>query len=60
MDSLDNISQKVRTLNILKKKQVKTLENKLNNRPRKRFGYKTPNQLYLHKLSNQEKVSFIT
>jgi IS30 family transposase len=28
------------------------VEDKLNNRPRKRFGYKTPNQVYLQKLSN--------
>lgn len=42
------------------KEQVQEVENKLNNRPRKRFGYKTPNQVYLHKLTNQEKVAFIT
>ena len=42
------------------KKQVQAVENKLNDRPRKRFGYKIPNQVYLHKLTNQEKVSFIT
>ena len=42
------------------KVQVQAVENKLNNRPRKRFGYKTPNQVYLHKLTNQEKVAFIT
>ena len=42
------------------KEQVQAVENKLNDRPRKRFGYKTPNQVYLHKLTNQEKVAFIT
>lgn len=42
------------------KEQVQVVENKLNNRPRKRFGYKTPNQVYLHKLTNLEKVAFIT
>jgi IS30 family transposase len=36
--------------------QVQDVENKLNNRPRKRFGFKTPNQVYLHKLINQEKL----
>ncbi len=40
--------------------QVKNIENKLNNRPRKRFGYKTPNQVYLQKLTNQGKVAFMT
>lgn len=40
--------------------QVQEVENKLNNRPRKRFGFKTPNQVYLHKLINQEKVAFMT
>jgi IS30 family transposase len=28
--------------------QVQYVEDKLNNRPRKRFGFKTPNQVYLH------------
>ncbi len=42
------------------KEQVQAVENKLNNRHRKRFGYKTPNQVYLHKLTNQEKVAFMT
>lgn len=40
--------------------QVQYVENKLNNRPRKRFGFKTPNQVYLHKLINQGKVAFMT
>jgi IS30 family transposase len=40
--------------------QVQDVENKLNNRPRKRFGFKTPNQVYLHKLINQQKVAFMT
>jgi len=34
------------------KEQVQMVEDKLNNRPRKRFGFKTPNQVYLHKLTN--------
>jgi IS30 family transposase len=25
--------------------------NKLNNRPRKRYGFKTPNEVYLHKIN---------
>jgi IS30 family transposase len=32
--------------------QVKIVENKLNERPRKRFGFLTPNQVYLQKLTN--------
>lgn len=40
--------------------QVQYVENKLNNRPRKRFGFKTPNQVYLHKILNQGKVALIT
>jgi len=40
--------------------QVQNAENKLNNRPRKIFGFKTTNQVYLQKLSNQEKVAFMT
>ncbi len=39
---------------------IQRIENKLNNRPRKRLGYKTPKQVYLHKLTNQEEVAFIT
>lgn len=35
------------------KEQVQAVEDKLNNRPRKRFDYKTPKQVYLHKLTNQ-------
>jgi len=27
--------------------QIQEVEDKLNNRPRKRFGYKTPNYVYL-------------
>jgi IS30 family transposase len=42
------------------KEQVRALENKLNDRPRKRFGYKTQNQVYLHKLKNQGKFAFMT
>ena len=34
------------------KEQVQVAEDKLNNRPRKRFGFKTTNQVYLHKLTN--------
>lgn len=42
------------------KEQVQAVEDKLNNRPRKRFGYQSQNQVYLQKLTNQEKVAFMT
>jgi IS30 family transposase len=42
------------------KEQVQKIENKLNERPRKRFGFKTPNQVYLQKLTNNGEVAFIT
>jgi IS30 family transposase len=48
------------SLEHITKEQVQAVENKLNDRPRKRFGFKTPKQVYLHKSSNQEKVAFIT
>lgn len=32
----------------------------LNNRPRKRFGYKTPNEIFAEKLNNLDHVAFIT
>jgi len=41
-------------------KQIKFVEDKLNNRPRKRFGYLTPNQVYLKTLTNNGKVAFMT
>lgn len=48
--SFENITQE----------QVKIVEDKLNNRPRKRFGYQSPNHVYLQKLTNNGKVAFIT
>jgi transposase, IS30 family len=40
--------------------RVKEVQEKLNNRPRKRFGFQTPNQVYLQTLNNKGKVAFIT
>jgi IS30 family transposase len=43
------------SLNILSVEEIKQIEeviNKLNNRPRKRFGFKTPNQTLALKLTN--------
>ena len=45
---------------IITNEQIKYVEDKLNNRPRKRFGYLTPNQVYLTTLTNNGKVAFIT
>lgn len=40
--------------------QIKIVEDKLNNRPRKRFGFLSPNQVYSNALKNNGKVAFIT
>lgn len=40
--------------------QINTAINNLNNRPRKRFGYKTPNEILAEKLDNFESVAFIS
>ncbi len=34
--------------------EVKTVQNKLNNRPRKTLGYHTPNEIYPEKRSSQD------
>jgi IS30 family transposase len=40
--------------------EVKNIVNKLNNRPRKRFGYKTPTEIFAQKLNDLDTVAFIT
>jgi transposase, IS30 family len=45
---------------LITKKDTETVTNILNNRPRKRFGYKTPNEIFAEKLNNLEAVAFIT
>jgi IS30 family transposase len=40
--------------------QIDRVVNILNNRPRKRFGYKTPNEVFAQKLDENAKVAFIT
>jgi IS30 family transposase len=35
---------------LITSEQVNEVVNKLNNRPRKRYGFKTPNEVYLHKI----------
>lgn len=41
-------------------KEVENVVNILNNRPRKRFGYKSPNEIFAEKLNNLDTVAFIT
>ena len=40
--------------------QVQNAETKLNNRPRKKVGYKTPNEVFIHSLNNNGQVAFMT
>lgn len=46
--------------NLITQEQIKYVENKLNNRPRKRFGFLSPNVVFLQAIINNEKVAFIT
>lgn len=39
--------------------EIEKVINILNNRPRKRFGYKTPNEIFAEKLDNLEPVAFM-
>ena len=41
------------------KQEVDEVIHILNNRPRKRFGYKTPNEIFAEKLDNLDPVAFI-
>lgn len=41
------------------KQEIETAINKLNNRPRKRFGYKTPNEIFAQKLNELDDVAFM-
>lgn len=45
---------------LISDERVQEVEDILNNRPRKRFGYLTPNEVYLQKLNLNQKVAFIT
>jgi IS30 family transposase len=46
--------------NLITESHIKYVENKLNNRPRKRFGFLTPNQVFLQAINNDGNVAFIT
>ncbi len=41
-------------------KQIKEVEDKLNNRPRKTLGYRTPNEVYFKELQQLRKVALTT
>jgi IS30 family transposase len=45
---------------LITENQIKHVTEILNNRPRKRFGYKTPNEIFAQKLNNLADVAFIT
>jgi IS30 family transposase len=45
---------------LITKERIKQVNNILNNRPRKRFGYKTPNEIFAQKLDELANVAFIT
>jgi len=46
MDLFDNICPKVSLLDKVTKKQVIEIQTRLNQRPRKRLKYKTPEEVY--------------
>lgn len=46
--------------NLITNDDIEYVENKLNNRPRKRFGFLSPNQVHLHLINNDGKVAFMT
>lgn len=46
--------------NLITEERLKYVEDKLNNRPRKRFGFLSPNQVFLQAINNDGKVAFIT
>ena len=46
--------------NHITKIQIEQVVSTLNNRPRKRFGYKTPNEILAEKMDKLTPVAFIT
>lgn len=46
--------------NLITDERVLEVQEKLNNRPRERFGFLTPNEVYLQSINNNGKVAFIT
>ena len=45
---------------LITNERIKQVIDILNNRPRKRFGYKSPNEVFAEKLNNLAAVAFIT
>ena len=46
--------------NLITNERVLEVQEKLNNRPRERFGFLTPNEVYLQSINNNGKVAFMT
>jgi transposase, IS30 family len=46
--------------NLITEQQVNDVIHKLNNRPRKRFGFKTPNEIFSQAIKNNGQVAFMT
>lgn len=46
--------------NLITQEDIKYVEEKLNNRPRKRLGFLSPNQVHLQLINNTGQVAFIT
>lgn len=59
-DLLRQYSPKNHDFRTITEEQIKYAENELNNRPKKRFDYLTPNQVYLQAINNNGQVAFIT
>jgi IS30 family transposase len=45
---------------LITEEEIKQVVENLNNRPRKRFGYLTPNEVYLQAINNNGRVAFMT
>ena len=46
-------------LRFISQEELERVENKLNNRPRKRFGYMSPKEVYLQAIKNQGNVNLL-
>lgn len=47
-------------LRFISQEELERVQNKLNNRPRKRFGYMSPKQVYLQAIKNQGNVNLLS
>jgi transposase, IS30 family len=55
-----SIFQKKMSFENITAEEIQYVEDKLNNRPKKKFGYQTPNEVFLQKLKTTGQVAFIT